>query len=234
MNKLLCLVVDDEPIARDILNNHIGMTPNLKLVKSCINASEAYEALHRYPIDLIFLDIQMPVITGTDFLRSLRRPPLVVLTTAYQQYAIEGFELNVVDYLLKPITFDRFYQAVQKASDRLTTSLEDNSSKPLSTDHLFIKQDSKYIRVDHHHVRYIQAEKDYSSIYLEDRRIFASMHLKLLENLLPETQFQRIHRSYIVNLSKILAVKGNMVELAEIELPVGANYRDKLLAALKI
>jgi DNA-binding LytR/AlgR family response regulator len=232
-----CMVVDDEPIARDILASHIEQTPGLKLVKSCMNATEAYEGLHQHQVDLIFLDIQMPVITGTDFLRSLRNPPLVIFTTAYQQYAVEGFELNSVDYLLKPITYDRFYQAIQKVKERI--SYETNMQAPISTqpasvDYLFIKQDTRLVRVNYSQINYIQAEKDYSSVYLADKRLLASIHLKLFEDTLPKEDFIRVHRSYIVNLSKIVSIKGNVAELGDIEIPIGANYRDDLLAALRI
>jgi DNA-binding LytR/AlgR family response regulator len=232
-----CMVVDDEPIARDILASHIEQTPGLKLLKCCINATEAYEGLHQHHIDLIFLDIQMPVITGTDFLRSLRNPPLVIFTTAYQQYAVEGFELNSVDYLLKPITYDRFYQAIEKIKERLAYKSAAQLSTPnqsQSIDYIFIKQDIKLVRVNYSQISYIQAEKDYSSVYLEDKRLLASMHLKLFEDTLPKEKFIRIHRSYIVSLSKIVSIKGNMAELSDIEIPIGANYRDDLLAALRI
>lgn len=228
------MVVDDEPIARDILISYIKNTPGLKLVKSCINASEAYEGLYQHKIDLIFLDIQMPVITGTDFLRSLRNPPLVIFTTAYHKYAVEGFELNSVDYLLKPITYDRFYQAVQKVRERLAFKNIRPQEPVVVNNYLFIKQDTKLVRVNHDEINYIQAEKDYSSVYLNDRRLFASMHLKLFEDMLPKEKFLRLHRSYIVNLSRIKAIKGNMAELDGIELPIGANYRDSLLSALRI
>lgn len=234
MKQIKAMVVDDEPIARDILISHIKNTPGLALVKSCINASEAYEGLHQHKVDLIFLDIQMPVITGTEFLRSLRNPPLVIFTTAYHQYAVEGFALNSVDYLLKPITYDRFYMAIQKARERLIYKTVPPEEPVPLTDYLFIKQDTKLVRVGHEQISYVQAEKDYSSVYLDDRRLFASMHLKLFEDMLPKEKFLRLHRSYIVNLSRIKAIKGNMVELDQIELPIGANYRDSLLAALRI
>ncbi|MXV15655.1 response regulator [Pedobacter sp. HMF7056] len=232
-----CMVVDDEPIARDILASHIEQTPGLELAKSCMSATEAYEGLHQYKVDLIFLDIQMPVITGSNFLRSLRNPPLVIFTTAYQQYAVEGFELNSVDYLLKPITYDRFYQAIEKVKERLAYKSAVRPSVPSQTqsiDYIFIKQDTKLVRVNYNQINYIQAEKDYSSVYLEDKRLLASMHLKLFEDTLPKASFIRIHRSYIVNLTKIVSIKGNMAELVDIEIPIGANYRDDLLAALRI
>ena len=230
------MVVDDEPIARDIISAHIEATPELQIVKSCMNASEAYEGLHQHKVDLIFLDIQMPVITGTDFLRSLRTPPLVIFTTAYHNYAVEGFELNSVDYLLKPITYDRFYQAIQKVTERLSvkTAQQYPSSSVPPADYLFIKQDTKLVRVTHDQISYIQAEKDFSSVYLEDKRLFASMHLKLFEDILPGSAFLRVHRSFIVNLSKIKSLKGNTIELNGAEVPIGANYKDQLLAALGI
>lgn len=232
-----CMIVDDEPIARDILTGYLEKTPGLKLVKSCMNATEAYEGLYQHKVDLIFLDIQMPVISGTDFLRSLRQPPLVIFTTAYQQYAVEGFELNSVDYLLKPVTYERFYQAIQKVREKLSFKAGMKASPPNSTvpiDYLFIKQDTRLVRVNYDQISYIQAEKDYSSVYLEDKRLLASMHLKLFEDTLPKEKFLRVHRSYIVNLSKILSIKGNTAELGDVAIPISANYRDTLLTVLGI
>lgn len=232
-----CMVVDDEPIARDIIASHIAATPGLELVKSCMNASEAYEGLHQHKVDLIFLDIQMPVITGTDFLRSLRNPPFVVFTTAYHNYAVEGFELNSVDYLLKPITYERFYQAMQKVHERIilknSSQQQINSTQP-AADYIFIKQDTKLVRVNHSQISYIQAERDFSSVYVDGKRLFASMHLKMFEDTLPHPPFMRVHRSYIVNLSKIKSIKGNMIEVDTIEIPIGANYKELLFSALGI
>jgi DNA-binding LytR/AlgR family response regulator len=231
MNEIRCMIVDDEPIARDILRNHIGATPGLQLLKSCMNASEAYEGLHEHAIDLIFLDIQMPVITGTDFLRSLRNPPLVIFTTAYHNYAVEGFELNSVDYLLKPITYERFYQAIQKVRERMAV-------KPVQVqipvDYIFIKQDSRLVRIHFNDIRYIEAEKDFSTVFTTDKKWLAGMHLKMFESMLPEQQFFRVHRSYIVNLSKISSINGNMVELGQTQIPIGANYRPELMKKLGI
>lgn len=236
MSTINCMVVDDEPIARDILASHIAQTADLNLVKSCMNASEASEGLYQHRVDLVFLDIQMPVISGVDFLRSLRNPPLVVFTTAYQNYAVEGFELNSVDYLLKPITYDRFYQAMQKVHDRLAfkNSQTATVAPVAAVDYIFVKQDTKLVRVNYGQINYIQAEKDYSSVYLDDKRLFASMHLKLFEEVLPKDRFLRVHRSYLVNLSKIKTIKGNSIELEGIELPIGANYKDELFKALGI
>jgi len=227
-------VVDDEPIARDILETYIGRISEISLVKSCINAAEAYDVLHEYPIDLVFLDIQMPVISGTDFLRSLQKPPLVVFTTAYSQYAVEGFELNSVDYLVKPIVFERFQLAVNKVIDRMAANSQVAPLNGPLPDYLFIRQGSKFVRINHSEISYIQAERDFCSVYLENKRLLASLHLKILEDMLPKDKFTRVHRSYIVNLEKIQAVKGNTLELNNAEIPVGANYREQLFKQLHL
>ena len=232
MNEIKCMIVDDEPLARGILQRHIEATPGFAVVKSCINASEAYKGLHQHHVDLILLDIQMPVITGTDFLRSLRNPPLVIFTTAYHPYALEGFELNSVDYLLKPITYERFYQAAQKVKERMALHLVKPSAPP--PDYIFIKQDSRLVKVSHEHIHYIEAEKDFSTVYFAERKLLAGMHLKMFEALLPKEQFVRIHRSFIINLSKITSLQGNIVELGKKELPIGANYKEELIRKLGI
>jgi DNA-binding LytR/AlgR family response regulator len=226
------MIVDDEPIARDILKKHIEATPGFLLLKSCMNATEAYEGLHQYQVDVVFLDIQMPVITGIDFLKSLRNPPLIIFTTAYHQYAVEGFELNSVDYLLKPITYARFYQAVQKVKERIEARSIKKTA--LLTDYIFIRQDSRLMKINHHQIHYIEAEKDFSSVYFDDRKLLAGMHLKMFEAMLPAEQFCRIHRSFIINLSKITSIHGNTAELGTKEIPIGANYKDDLIKKLGI
>lgn len=232
MNEIKCMIVDDEPIARDILKKHIEATPGFLLLKSCMNATEAYEGLHQYQVDVVFLDIQMPVITGIDFLKSLRNPPLIIFTTAYHQYAVEGFELNSVDYLLKPITYARFYQAVQKVKERIEARSIKKTA--LLTDYIFIRQDSRLMKINHHQIHYIEAEKDFSSVYFDDRKLLAGMHLKMFEAMLPAEQFCRIHRSFIINLSKITSINGNTAELGKKEIPIGANYKDDLIKKLGI
>jgi DNA-binding LytR/AlgR family response regulator len=232
MNEIKCMVVDDEPIARDILKNHIAATPGLVLVKSCMNATDAYEGLHAHEIDLIFLDIQMPIITGTEFLRSLRNPPLVIFTTAYHDYAVEGFELNSVDYLLKPIVYERFYQAIQKVQERLAAKPAHKVLAPV--DYIFIKQDNRLVRIFFDQIRYVEAEKDFSTVFLNDKKLLAGMHLKMFEAILPDTHFLRIHRSYIVSLSKITSINGNTAELGQIKIPIGASYKNELLKRLGI
>ncbi len=226
------MIVDDEPIARDILQTYIQRVPGLELVKSCRNATEAYEGLYNQQIDLVFLDIQMPLITGTAFMRSLRKPPLVIFTTAYSTYAVEGFELNSVDYLLKPITFERFYQAIQKVNERIAIKHAAVPGIQHQPDYLFIRQDNRLVRVEHDQILYIQAERDFSSVYLKETRLFAGMHLKLFEDILPQTQFLRVHRSYIVNLKAVRAIKGNVIELENAEIPFSPSNREELFQRL--
>lgn len=237
------LIVDDEPLAQDVLETYIEKMPDLNLVQKCNNALEANEALKSNDIDLMFLDIQMPQLTGTDFLRSLVNPPVVIFTTAYSNYAVDGFELNALDYLLKPISLERFLKAANKAVAQIelkkaaatagANSPKDEPEIQAEADFMFVKADKKLIRVYYDDVVYIEGLKDYVIIRLKDTRIVTLQTMKSLEQKLPSTIFKRIHRSYIVNLHKIDALMGNMVEVKEKgqvkHLPVGKNYRDELL-----
>lgn len=234
MKKIGCLVVDDEPIARSILVTYVQRLPELTLLGECKNTSEALTALQQLPVDVMFLDIKMPGVTGTTFLRSLLKPPLVVFTTAYGEHAVEGFELNSVDYLLKPITFERFFQSVLKIRDRLERPGVAGEA-PNKPSHMFIRQDIKLVRVNFEEIVYAEAERDFCSIYLTNgKRLLASMHLKLLEEVLPPERFIRVHRSYIINITEVRALKGNSIELGQVEIPVGSNYKENLLKTLHI
>lgn len=233
-HKIRCLVVDDEPIARDIIKAHIEQLPQLQFVEACKNAAEAYEALQQYEVDVIFLDIRMPVTTGISFMRSLAQPPLIVFTTAFSEHAVEGFELNSVDYLMKPVTFERFCQAVQKIQERM---LFHTARVPLtdSPSYLFIKQDTRLLKINFDDIIYAKAERDFCSIYLVNgKRLLASMHLKLLEASLPAQRFLRVHRSYIVNLHKVQSIQGNVLVVEQATLEIGSSYRESLYQALKI
>lgn len=235
------IIVDDEPLAQDVLETYIEKIPDLNLVKKCSNALEANEALRSNEIDLMFLDIQMPQLTGIDFLRSLANPPVVIFTTAYSNYAVDGFELNAIDYLLKPISLERFLKAANKAIEQIellrkgkegAAPVAAAASEP-EADFMFVKADKKLVRVYYHDVVYIEGLKDYVIIRQTDSRIVTLQTMKSLETKLPANIFRRIHRSYIVNINKIDAVMGNMVEVQEKgqakHLPVGKNYRDELL-----
>jgi len=233
------IIVDDEPLALDVLETYIQKLPKLNLVQRCKNAIEANDALENHDIDLMFLDIQMPQLTGTDFLKTLSKPPLVIFTTAYANYALEGFELNAVDYLLKPISLERFMKAVNKAVEQIelqNNSASESSDQKDQNDFIFVKADKKLIKIKYGEILYIEGLKDYVIIRMETGRVITLQTMKSLEEKLPSHLFKRIHRSYIVAIDKIKAVVGNMVEVIEKgqakHLPVGKNYRDQLLAII--
>jgi len=230
------IIVDDEPLALDVLETYLEKMPELNLVARCNNAFEANEALKQHEVDLMFLDIQMPQLTGIDFIKTLTGPPLVIFTTAYSNYAIEGFELNATDYLLKPISLERFMKASNKAIEQIELKRKENASDVQFGDpenFIFVKADKKFIKVKYSEVLYIEGLKDYVIIRTERGRVITLQTMKSLEVKLPPKIFKRIHRSYIVNLDKVEAIIGNMVEVIEKgqakHLPIGKNYRDELL-----
>lgn len=233
MNKLNVIIVDDEPLALDVLETFVGQVSDLNLIKRCNNAFEANEAINNHHVDLIFLDIQMPQLTGIDFLKSLTHPPMVIFTTAYSNYAIEGFELDAVDYLLKPISFERFLKAVNRAIENHRSQTSVSPEEADEKDYIFIKADKKLVRVKFEDIVYIEGLKDYVIIRLDASRVITLQTMKSLEDKLPMQKFKRIHRSFIVNVDKIEAIVGNMVEVIEKgqpkHLPIGKNYRDELL-----
>jgi len=227
------IIVDDEPLALDVLETYIEKLPSLELVARCDNAIEAFDILSKEQIDIMFLDIQMPQLTGIEFLKSLSNPPLVIFTTAYPNYAIEGYELNVMDYLLKPISFERFMKGVNKALAQLDLQTETKESitteNKEQSDFIFVKADKKLIKINYRDILYIEGLKDYVIIKLPTSRVITLQTMKSLETKLPATIFKRIHRSYIANLDRIDAVVGNMIEIEKKHLPIGKNYRDELL-----
>lgn len=228
------IIVDDEPLAQDVLETYIERMPDLNLVCKCSNAFEANVALKENEVDLMFLDIQMPQLTGTDFLRSLAHPPIVIFTTAYPNYAVDGFELNALDYLLKPISMERFMKAANKAVDHVNLKKGQSASKAeAEADFIFVKADKKLVKINFLDVLYIEGLKDYVIIRMDAGRVITLQTMKSLEQKLPSDIFKRIHRSYIVNVKRIDAIVGNMVELQEKgkakHIPVGKNYRDGLL-----
>jgi DNA-binding LytR/AlgR family response regulator len=231
------IIVDDEPLAQDVLETYIQKVPELQLVEKCSNALQANEALQKHQVDLMFLDIQMPQLTGIDFLKTLASPPMVIFTTAYSDFAVEGFELNALDYLLKPISLERFMKAVNKAMDQLQLqrdAADTQAAAPAGEERefFFVKADKKLVKVRFDDIIYIEGLKDYVIIRMDDSRVITLQTMKSLEEKLPDDIFQRIHRSYIVNVQKIEALMGNMVEVMEKgkvkHLPIGKNYRDEL------
>lgn len=229
------MIVDDEPLAQEILESYIETMPNITLVQKCSNAIEANEVLKSEQVDLIFLDIQMPQVTGIDFVKSLKNPPLIVFTTAYPDYAVEGFELAATDYLLKPISMDRFMQAVNKAEQDLSTRHNTDHTESKES-FFFVKADKKLVKINYKDILYIEGLKDYVIIRLVQGRVITLQTMKSLEAKLPDDQFKRIHRSYIVATGQIKALMGNMVEIVENNktklLPIGKNYKDALLQVI--
>lgn len=230
--QIKCLVVDDEKLARTLLGNYIEKLPNLELVGECKNAFEAISVLHAQPVDLVFLDIQMPELTGIEFLNTLQEKPLVIFTTAYQEYALEGYQLDVVDYLLKPFRFDRFLQAVNKAARRLHQEIETlslantTSTKEPERQHVFLKANHALHKVYLDEIRYIQGMKEYVAYHLPEQRIITLQSLRKLEEYLPSERFVRIHKSYIVAIDKVTATDGGHVYLGKEKLPIGGNYKE--------
>ena len=214
-----CIIVDDEYPARALLEDYVGRIPYLDLVATCKNTEEAKAYLRSHPVDLMFMDIQMPGEKGTTFLRSLENKPLAIMTTAYSDYALEGYELEVVDYLVKPISFERFMKATEKAYSRFKSN-----SALVEPSYIYLKADHKVHKVDVAEIIYIEGAREYVIFHLVSGKIMSLEALKNLEETLPE-YFIRIHKSFIVNRNKVTALHGGYVEVGEIRLPIGKAYR---------
>jgi two-component system LytT family response regulator len=227
-----CLVVDDEPLALHILEDYISKIPFLTLVKSTTNPIEALSLVQNGEVDLVFLDVQMPELTGIQFLKIANGKVKVILTTAYSQYALEGYELDVVDYLLKPIAFDRFYKSAQKVQAIINPSsapvvvTPEPSQKDLLSDFIFVKTEHKIQKVYLHDILFIEGLKDYISIFTPTERIITLQIMKKMEDALPEKHFIRVHKSYIVALNKIDSIERSRIWIKDKIIPVGDTYRD--------
>ncbi|SEI58860.1 two component transcriptional regulator, LytTR family [Dyadobacter koreensis] len=237
--KLKTILVDDEPHAIDVLINYLQNFSEIEVVAKCENAIQAFQTLQQQKIDLMFLDIKMPGLTGTELLRSLKNPPKVVFTTAYQDYAVEGFDLNAVDYLLKPIPFDRFLRAM----DKIFTIFEVNNrqvsiaEKPSVSNKdvfLYLKVDRKMVKVNVNEIYWIESLRDYIKVVLKDKVLISKQKISMLEELLPEDDFIRIHRSFIVSIPKIEGYHSHAVDIAGKELPIGRNYKSDCQRRFKL
>lgn len=224
-----CLVVDDEPLALDILEDYISKVPFLTLVKTTTSAIEGLSLVQNDAIDLVFLDVQMPELTGIQFLKIINGKCDVILTTAYSQYALDGYDLDVVDYLLKPIAFDRFYKAAQKV---LQSSGNTNSSAPevllvqKNHDFIFVKTEHKIQKIYLDDILYIEGLKDYISIFTRSERIITLQNMKKMEESLPSKSFIRVHKSYIIALGKIESIERSRIQIGEKIIPIGDTYRE--------
>jgi DNA-binding LytR/AlgR family response regulator len=221
------IIVDDEPLALEVLETYLTHFPELKLSAKCTNAVEAFESLSVGDIDLMFLDIQMPQISGIDFLKSLKNPPKVIFTTAFSNYALEGFELNAVDYLLKPFSLDRFNKAVQKFKE-IYAKNDKALGEAEAADYIFVKADKKLIKLRFEDIFYVEGLKDYVMLHTPGGRIVTLQTMKSLEEKLPSANFIRVHRSYIVNLNLIELLEANSVTVNKKKIPIGKNYKDEL------
>jgi len=225
-----CIIVEDETLAQDVIKSHLQQMGRWELVGVYRNAPEATEALRTQEVDVMFLDIRLPGMSGLHFLRSLSDPPLVVLTTAYAEYAVESYEFSVIDYLLKPISFERFSRAVNKIEDgRLFSPTSKEVEKPQG-DHIFIKSNSKFFKVNFSEILYVQGMKDYAKIVTPEYTLVTHQTMNELEKALPVRQFIRVHKSYIVAVAHIRSIYGNSIELGKVTIPIGINYKETVMA----
>ncbi|MDD3322000.1 MAG: LytTR family DNA-binding domain-containing protein [Paludibacter sp.] len=224
-----CITIDDEPHALRQMVDYVNKTPFLELAEKFENPLLALSYLQENPVDLIFIDINMPDLNGMDFVKSLQNPPKVIFTTAYSEYAVEGFKVNAVDYLLKPISYNDFLKAATKVQERLNVSNETVEDIQSNDDFLFIKSEYKILRINFSDIRYVESMQEYLRIHLENETpIMALMSMKKLESFLPITQFMRVHRSYIVNLSKITRIERNRIVFDnKVYIPISDQYKDQ-------
>lgn len=229
---ITCIIIDDEPLAHNVLETFIQRVNFLELVGKFDNALDAFDMVTKESVDLIFCDIEMPQITGIDFVKALKDTPFVIFTTAYPEYALEGFNADAVDYLLKPIAFERFLKSVTKVKLMYKQTTENKIEN--IPDHIFVKQDYKLVKINFTDIFYIEGMKDYVKIHTSQKVIITHITMKRLVELLPSTLFFRSHKSYIVRLGAIKAIDGNMIEFVNnSKAPIGLQYRDALLLHLK-
>ncbi len=235
--RIKCLAVDDEPLALRVIESHVEKLSDVELVAKCSNAIQAFEVLKNKPIDLVFLDIQMPELTGIEFMKSLQNPPLVVFTTAYRNYAIEAFDLDVLDYLLKPISFNRFLKAINKFYNRREGKPEEapknlNVAHGQEQDHIFVKKNKTMVKVFFYDILYIESMKDYVKIHTPEEIHFVKHQISTLESELPDGEFIRVHKSYIIPIAKVTTISPKSVGIGELKIPIGRNYKEYVLKKL--
>ena len=235
--QIKCIIVDDEPLSRELLENHIERIPFLELVKSCADAFDAIDVLQTDTVELLITDIQMPRINGLELIKSLSNPPFIIFATAFSNYAIEGYDLNAVDFLLKPISFERFLKAINKAKKDIDQKSGENTvvNNKQQVQHLFVKDGLRLSKILFEDILYVEGMKDYIKIVTKQKSIVTYMRMKSIEEVLPESQFIRIHKSYIIHIPAIKSVLGNSIELVNNEsIIISKQHKQELIERLGI
>lgn len=234
-NKVSCIIVDDEPMAREILSSFVAKVPQLQLLKTCSNAMEAFEVLNKNTIDLLFLDINMPEVSGLSLAKSINKKTKVIFTTAYREYALDGFDLQAVDYLLKPIAFDRFLQAVNKFFEISSTIKTEHISleNTPKNDFIFVRSDRKMLKVNFSDIQYIESLSDYIKIHTKENSIITRETISNIESKLPQADFLRVHRSFIVAISKVTSYTNEYVEIEKKAISISRSYKDAVMQKLQ-
>lgn len=237
MRTYYCLIVDDETLAQNLIETHLAKIPNFEVVAKCHTAMEAMQTLNEYSIDLMFLDIEMPDLTGLEMLRSLEHPPFTILTTAYAEYALESYELNVVDYLLKPVRFDRFFKSMTKAialikgnENEPKLEVAPAEQKMQDIDYIFVKSEYKAIKIRFDEIEFIESQQKYVRYHLDDKKVTSLMSLGSLLKILPKSQFFRCQKSFIINLNKIEGIDGNQLVMSSgTKIPISKSIKTELI-----
>jgi DNA-binding LytR/AlgR family response regulator len=233
--KTKCLIVDDEPLAIKVIESHVGKIPNLEVINTCGNAVEAFDVLLKSHVDLIFLDVEMPEITGIDLLKSLKKAPAIIFTTAYRDFALEAYELDAIDYLLKPIAFERFFKSISKYyqwKGNETLEVRGRSSAREEESYIYVRSDRKVVKIFLRDILFIESLKDYVKIHANDEVIITKEKISVLEEKLPEDQFVRVHRSFLLAIKSIKAFTAEIIEIRNHEIPIGRTYKSSVLSFL--
>ncbi len=231
MNRYSCIIIEDEPLAQNVLKKYIGEHPALELMTVCNDALEAQDILMQESIDLLFLDINLPKLSGINFIKTLIHSPLIIFTTAYPEFAVEGFELNAVDYLLKPFSFERFLKAVNKALEKLNASPIQNSNEN-EISFIFLKADKKIHRIELGTIHYIEAIGDYMKVVTDSGQLIVNETMKKLQEELPVKSFMRVHKSFIISRNRIKYIEGSYIQVEDKSIPIGATYRNEVLTSI--
>jgi DNA-binding LytR/AlgR family response regulator len=228
---MTCIIIDDEPLARKGMELNVSSVPGLTLLGCFSNPLLANDLLRSGEVDLMFLDINMPELNGLDFFKTLKNPPLVIFATAYPQYALDSYELDAVDYLMKPVAFERFLKAVNKAESHLRMLSAEGQSRveSITSDHIFIKADRKFFKLFFNEILFIEGLKDYVIIHTADKKVITAMNVKTIAAQLPSQLFARVSKSYIVNIAHITSFDSEIINISQHEVPIGANFRDDFL-----